>query len=153
MTKNTIAAFMGSACALLLCGTGSFGQDFSSLSVTGTGTINTLVSGTANINLLLVTGTADIQNNTLLFGVSGTNPGISATYNDGTGADSSFTLTATRPLMSWNWQRVSASGTSMARAIHPVASTRLILTGTAAANLPQTVIDPNGAIASMAAIC
>lgn len=149
MIKNAIAAFVGSACALLLCTPSSLGEDptWTNLSVTGTGTINTLVSGTANINLLLVTGTVDIQNNTLLFGMSEANPGISAVYHDGTGgAGSAFTLTATRPSMSWNWQRLTASGTSVATTMQLDASNRLILTGTAAVNPPQLILDPNGVV-------
>ena len=160
MTKNTIAALVGSVCTLFLCEAHSFGQALSgtSLNVSGTATISSLVSGTASINLLssgtanldalAVTGTADILGNCLYFGswsADSSHPGISLAYTDETnGVNASITQCATRPSLVWNWQRLTASG-SATTIMQIDGSNRLILTGTDAPPR-QLVLDPNGTI-------
>ena len=156
MTKNLFAHLVGFACALFLWESQSLGQNLSgtSLSVSGTGSISVLTTGTATINLLTsgtasfnevsVTGVTDFLNNTLYFGTSGTTSALSLIYDDG--GNSSVTLKSTKPSAVWNWQRLTSNGTSTATAMQLDASNRLILTGTAAANPPQLVLDPNGAI-------
>jgi len=154
MKKNVFAAAVGALCGLLLCEPHSIGQDLSgtNLNVSGTATIavlnsgsasiGMLTSGTANFTALGVTGVPDFLNNTLYFGTSGTNPALSLIYSDGTsGTNSSITLQSTRSLAAWNWQRMTASGTATT-AMQLDASNRLILTGTAASNPPQIVLDP-----------
>lgn len=134
MTKHAIAAVVGSLCALLLCEPHSFGQSLSGSSLN--------ISGTAILNVLDVTGVPDFQNNTFYFGTYGTTCALSLVYDD---ANSSITLQSSRPSSVWNWQRLTASG-STANAMQLDASNRLILTGTATTNPPQLVLDPNGAI-------
>lgn len=151
--KAIAVVFWGTLCASLWTSP-AFGQNLSgtSLDVSGTATIGTLATGTATINLLTsgtasfneldITGVPDFQNNTLLFGTSGTNFALCFTYDDGTGGvGSSVTLRVTQPSAVWNWRR----GTS-AIAMQLDASNRLILTGTAATNPPQLVLDPNGTV-------
>ncbi len=78
---------------------------------------------------------------------AGTPNGLNIIYNDGvSGTNASITQSATRPSAAWNWQRMTTSG-STANVMQIDASNRLILTGTAATNPPQLVLDPNGTVA------
>ncbi|GEM_PF-2894365 len=154
MSKNTCSPLVFASCLLLLSEFPSFGQALqgSSLDVTGTGAINTLVSGTAaitsgSIGSLVVGGTADVVGNTLYFGswsADPTHPGYSIFYSDGVaGTNSGLTQTLTRPQAVWNWQRIATSGSAV-NVMQIDASNRLILTGTDSSQ--QIVMDPNGTI-------
>jgi len=122
MKKNTISAVVGVCALLLLSSLHSFGQGISgtyeALRVTGTATINTLeVSGTANLlGGLSLTGPADFKEGSLLFGTvaSGTSSGeagVAAIYVDGT--TSRLHLSATRPSHEWLWERNTVSPVPM----------------------------------------
>ena len=129
----------------------SFGQALSgaSLSVSGTGTINMLVSDIAVINsgsmgFLAVTGTADILGNMLYLGswaTDNTQPGVAISYTDGIGgANSSLTQILTRAQAVWNWQRLG----SAVNVMQLDGANRLVLTGTNSSQ--QLVLDPNGVV-------
>ena len=138
-TRNVIAAVVGFVCSILLIDTPSFGQS----PLSGTSLI---VSGTTTLNALEVSGIPDFQNNMLFFGTSGSNSALNIAYDDGAdGVDSSITLQSTRPSSVWNWQRLTALGTS-ASVMQIDASNRLILTGTAENTPPILVLDPNGSV-------
>ncbi len=124
----------------------------SSLSISGTGTISTLVSDTASITSgsigsLVVGGTTDILGNTLLLGswaLDPTRAGLSIQYYDGNNGDgANLTFLMSRSSAVWNWQRMTASG-STATVMQLDPSNRLILTGTDPNNIQQLILDPNG---------
>ncbi len=154
MRKQTFFLLLCASSSLICSGWRSFGQELSlsSLSVTGTGAINTLVSNAASIASgsmgdLVVGGTADILGNTLYLGAWSNNlsqPGWTLLYNDGTsGANSNITQVLTRSSAAWRWQRIAESG-SAANVMVIDAANRLILTGTDPNNSSQLVLDPNG---------
>jgi len=176
MKRNAIATALGTLCLMLLTEHHSLGQIYSGSSpgtitgtgtgiiITGTGTTiqsslsgaSLSVSGSATIGGLTllkggvsVSGTADFCTNSLLFGLWATDssaPGLSMVYYDGvSGTNATLTQTVTRPTTSWIWQRLLNSG-SASVIMQIDSSNRLIVTGTAATNPSQVVIDPNGAL-------
>lgn len=173
MSTKTLAALFCSAFAISVFAPSAPGQNLSgsSLDISGTATIGTLVSGTASASQLTsgsaafdvlnitgsanfqngisISGTTDIVGNTALFGAwsgdAGT-PGVIITYGDGiNGVGANFALQATRPGSVWNWVRTTSSGSAVT-VMQIDSANRLILTGTAGANPPQVILDPNGSI-------
>lgn len=113
MTKNVIAAVVGSVCAMFLWEARSFGLEGSNLIITGTAS----VSGSTTLGSLVVSGTADVRGNGLYFGSWTSDPGmhgVEFTYTDATSEPmpSLLKLTATRPSHEWLWEHYSEDQTS-----------------------------------------
>ena len=101
---------------------------------------NTVVYGN-----LTVSGTADVQSPGVSLGVYNaeiSSPKVSMHYEAASGGNNpALNIKALEEGLEWNWRRV-ISGTGVP-AMQLDTSNRLILTGTAADNPPQLVLDPN----------
>jgi len=154
MTKNLFAALVGFACTLFLWESRSLGQNLSgtSLSVSGTGSISVLTSGTATIGDLAVSGTTtlgtlDIAGNAFAFGSSPANallPGVSVIYTgDTVSSPAAMNLMLTGSSAAWNWQQSILSGTSISGVTTMMsldASNGLVLYGGTNANIVLTPV-------------
>ena len=154
MTKNLIAAAVGSLFAILLLEPHSFGQSLSgtSLVITGSSSLNTLeVTGTATMHgNLSVSGTVDFLGNNLWLGSwlsDPTRPGVVISYTDATTAPTPSLLkfTAYRPSHGWLWEHNNTSQTSTIPMMKLDANHVLTLYTTS--GNAAIALDPNGAIA------